>query len=104
MVILMTGPGEPEARCGVADRRRPVAQQRRHRMRNNGRRTRVPFDYPDDEEIADNLGVTPAISWELGHRATSIELSKTTEALRFSGLLHDQVTVLVTRSDWPMRS
>lgn len=41
------------------------------------------FDYPDDEEILDNLGVTPAISWELGHWERSIDLSTDTEALRF---------------------
>lgn len=42
------------------------------------------LDYPGDEAILDSLGVTPAISWELGHWERSIELSNATEALRFA--------------------
>lgn len=71
----------------MAEWRRPAtsaAQQPRHQMRHKERWKRVLLDYPDDEEIVDNLGVTPAISWELGHWERSIELPKATEALRFT--------------------
>lgn len=44
----------------------------------------MSLDYPDDDEIVDNLGVTPSISWELGDWTRSVELSIGTEALRFS--------------------
>lgn len=45
------------------------------------------LDYPDDDEFLDNLGLTPAISWQLGHWERSIELSTATETLR---LTYDQ--------------
>lgn len=44
----------------------------------------MSFEYPEDAEILDNLGVAPSISWELDYWERTVELSTGAETLRFS--------------------
>jgi len=44
----------------------------------------VSFEYPEDAEMLDNLGVAPSISWELDYWERTVELSIGAETLRLS--------------------